>query len=572
MALVGALCGFGTAAHAQSNSIVVWNDDFDQQPVGASSTNGAPFTEGAVAYNFSGTGIGNPQITVISNDPDSLGTETNEAAFTFDTTPATQGTALNFGLEINWLPATGNTDPNLADYWLEFDVALPTNSTAIGSLGPTGFGYSDVLGLYGNYGGEYYGDGCQISEPQSFYPNPGTGYQHVALNLGTFGSAGATLLPPTDNPLNFHLGFFLSALTNANANEEIDIANIQVVMVTNVPPPPPPTMNIVKAYSGLRIFAKNNQFTYNGEGFGTLDNNQSWVGSTPGNPPTYSATIGDFNTVNGFTFTTTFVPINYSIDPDTVYAAYYCTNTFTLTITKQDTYFTGSLDWKTNGYINNSSGTYVNALLVTNTVGVGTWTLKFTDDTDGTLTPPGGSPVAFTLPPAVAATLANPVNIMWNIAPNSTGGYGQYIDIDSVNITNVAGANEFDDFTKDAYDPANPQSIGNESLGYWVSSAYSVDVNSDVQVGTNTPYWVTWTEPPANIWNLLTDTNLTDGYTNWFTPGYYNNYTPVTSTLMGNGPVWTLISTGNLPTVDGNPGDAISPSGFFELTTNTPTQ
>lgn len=563
MSLSVALCGLTMATYAQSNTIVVWHDDFDQQPVGASSANSE---EGAVGYNFAGTGVGNPTITVINSDPDSLGTDTNEAAFTFDTTPATQpGGSLNFSLELNWLPATGNTDPNLHHYYLEFDYALPSSSIALTNLG--GF-VGPGLGVYGNYGGEYYGQGCQTFPAASFYPAPGTGYQHVSFNLGTFQSANDTLLPPTDTPLTFFINFYMAGLTVADTNEEIDFDNVQIVLVTNAPPPPPPVMSMATAKPGLRMFAANASEPYNEEGFATMDDNQLWSGATSAQPATYQVNFADWNTVPGFQFQVQFdADPNLTVSP---YSIYFGTNVFALTITAQATNYTASIDFKTNA----PEGATANNLMFFGTTAasaVGTWTLSFSSATNGTVTAPDGTSGAFTVPPSVIGYFTNQAAILYGIAPQSTAGYGQYIDLKSVSTTNVPGQNIYDDFTKDTFDPMNPQNIGNVSQNYW-TTAYSLDAHSMVQVGTNTPYWLMWTLPLIPEWTLETATNVTAPSTSWFTPGYYNGGTAVTTTLMGPTNEWTLIPAADLPTVDGIAGDAISRTGFFRLSTNTPSQ
>ncbi|MGH7989492.1 MAG: hypothetical protein ACREDS_04755, partial [Limisphaerales bacterium] len=369
--------------HAQT--ITVWTDDFDSQPLGATSATNSSQTNlyGAVSWNFSGAGVGNPVVTITNDLPPTNGTQ--NCAFTFVTSAT--NSPLNFGWETDFLPATGNTIANPGAYTLEFDMAV--QGLSLTNLG----GYvGPVLGLFGNYGGQYFGDGGEIAPSASYFPGAGTGYQHYSIPFTNFATANANLLPPTDSPLAFFIGFYIPAATNYGT-VEIDLANVQVLMNTNTPPPPPPTLTILPATPELRIFAQNSAATYNEEGFLTVDENQSWVGSVAGHPPTYSFTYKDWNTVAGFMNVISFIPNNYMQNggpASSPYTVYYASNALQLTITSFATNFVASLDWRTNGPTQNSTN---NVLLLTNSIGVGTWTLKFTDDTDGTLTPPGGSPV-----------------------------------------------------------------------------------------------------------------------------------------------------------------------------------
>src|SRR5208337_3585390 len=97
LSLIAALSGLTSAVNAQ---VVVWHDDIDQQPIGVTSaTNGY----GAVAWNFSGAGYGDPVVCVANDAPDTAlqpHGDTNNCAMTF--IPDFGTTADNFGLEINW--------------------------------------------------------------------------------------------------------------------------------------------------------------------------------------------------------------------------------------------------------------------------------------------------------------------------------------------------------------------------------------------------------------------------------------------------------------------------------------
>jgi hypothetical protein len=536
-----------TATHAQQ--VVVWHDDFNSATLGANS---AAATYGAVSWNFQGAGIGNPVVTITNNNL--LGTNTQNCAFTVDTT---QTNLLNFGWQINYLPASGNTNTSLRAYTLEFDIAVQgVDFTSLGAyVAPT-------VAVFANPGGLYYGSGCMSNPPLSIFPSAGTGYQHVSMPLSAFDAAHDTLLVPTNTPLAFSIGFYMAAPANTpfayQGIEEIDLQNVQLLM-TNPPPLPPPTAKLVLAKPGLRIFAQDHTFTYNQEGFGTVDLNQSWVGvATPANPVSYSITFADFDTVNNYTLYAQFAQ---GADPGNPFGVYGAQNAFVWSITHQDSGFTTSIDWKTNRPSNGVNNNAL-ALTTTTTTGRGTWRLTFTNNIDGTVTAPDGTTGSFTLDPAVSADFANPLTIDFGTAPNNTGGYGQWIDLSRIAITNVIDGNEFDDFTQD-------QSL-NTSL--W-NPGFSYNPGSVIQVSTTTPCWVNWTVPDEGF-GLATKASLKGGTNVWFSPNYYGNgaFMNTTPTVMGGSLSWTLIPAGCLPTVDGTQGGTPSLQGFFRLSSPPPSQ
>lgn len=557
--LVAALAGTSLAAKAQTN---VWVDDFNTATLFSGTdpgnTNGV---YGAVAWNFSGAGYGNPAVVLTNDLPDVLpgSTDTNNVAFLFDTDPSHYPNALNFGLRINWIPANGNTNTSLRAYTLKFDVAV--QGTDIGSIG----GYvAGQLGLFGNYGNIYYQDGCLTNIPNSFWPAAGSGYQHVEMPLQNFTDAHGTLLPPTDSPLTFWIGFYMAGHSYAGI-EEIDIANVQLEM-TNPPPPPPPAMNLLPAKPGLRVFAQDSTHPYNQEGFGTQDPNQSWVGvATPNNPVTYAVTFQDFDTVNGYTLFVQFAQNASGGDPFGVYNAQ---NVLVWSITSSGPggMFTTAINWKTNAP---AAGANNNALSLTTTSsnGRGTWTLTFTNDTDGTVTAPDGTSGFFSLDPTVAPNFANPTVIDFGSCPNwNTAGYGQWITYSKIAITNVIDGNEYDDFTQDE---SFNTSLWNPRFSYNNNPApYCV-----IQVPPGTNYWVNWTQP-SDGFGLETKASLNGGTNAWFSPNYYGNgiVTNTPPTVMGGATNWTLIPTGCLPTVDGTQGGNSSPTAFFRLSNPGPSQ
>ena len=557
-----------TATRAQTN---VWHDDFDQNPVGANSTDG---TYGRIAYNFSGAGVGNP-IVIITNisNPDTLPgipgyTHTNYCAFIFTSTNTAPPLPLNFGWDMNSVATTGgNTNTALRAYTLSFDIAVQGDgmNNLGGYVGPICYVFGHTAaGAWTS--GEYYGDGAQTNISAGFFPSPGTGWVHVEMPLGSFGTANASPLDPTSAALSFGFGAYMAGLTSINP-QEIDLANVVISMSTNLPTPPPPIMAIVPAKPGLRVFAQDSTATYNQEGFGTVDLNQSWIGvATPANPVSYSITFADFDTDNNYTFYAQFVQNG---NPGNPYGVYAGANAFVWSITHQDSGFTTRVDWKTNAPAAGQNNNALALLTTTSTNGRGTWTLTFTNDTDGTVTAPDGTSGSFSLPndPTWFADFANPLIIDFGTAPNNAAGYGQWITYSKIAITNVIDGNEYDDFTQDA---SLNTSLWNP--GFSLNAASGINAGSVFQVSTNTPYWVNWTVPDDSF-GLGTKASLNSGTNVWFTPSYYGN--GVVNTLpqkMGTTLKWTLIPSACLPTVDGTVGGTPSAQGFFRLSSPAPTQ
>ncbi len=410
-------------------------------------------------------------------------------------------------------------------------------------------------------------DPSSVTNASGTYGSVAFGSRGVDYGQYLFGSVTVT---PAQAGQWVHVSFPINATLNAkldtipnviiqqydwsgtmSGQETFWVDNIVLQGTLTLPPAPPPTMNLIPATPGLRWFAQNSQQTYNEEGVATFDSGQSWVGATQ--PASYSVTFGDWNTVPGFIFQMQFIPNPAAVNPYTPWSG---PNNFALTITKQATNFTASIDWKTN---RPSSGTVSNAMFMsTTTTKLGTWTWTFSNNPDGsatgTVTAPDGSTGSFSVASDVAAIFANPCYVFYGIVPNSTQGEGQFIDVNRITTTNVSGANIDADFV------ANPDSFDTNSV--W-NTAYSLDQNSVQIVTTNTPYWLTWVYPDTGFASgLETATNLAG---NWLSPAYYNNGTPVVSTLMGTKLKWTLLSKANLPTVDGMPGSMPSPNAFFHL-------
>jgi hypothetical protein len=468
------------------------------------------------------------------------------------------GSFINFQSAGSSYAASGNTDTFSANYTLEFDMQV------VGvNAGPYPQGFQ--ISIFGPGGGVFSGPKVELDLTTNVF-TAGQGFQHYAFTLDKF--VPHNNFDPT--AASFTVGFGIVSFGGPNTpvtGETMTIDNLQITMKTNPPPPPRPTMTVLPAKPGLRIFSKNYDFTFNQSGFGTALLNQSWIGvATPANPVSYSVTIADFDTVNNFTLYMQFLQNGSPGDPFGVYAGQ---NAFVWEINHQDTGFTTAINWKTNLP---GSNTVSNALPVTvtgSTNGRGTWTLTFTNDTDGTVSAPDGTKASFVLPndPTWASDFANPLIIDFGIAPNNTGGFGQWITLSKIAISNVVDGTQIDDFTHD--DGLNT-SLWNPAFSFPPGSG----ADAVVQISTNTPYWLNWTVPDPN-YTLATKADLSDTSIPWYTPTYYGSGSATTNfgpSQMGPSLKWTLIPRACLPTTDGTVGGPASQKAFFRLQNPAPSQ
>ena len=548
LSLIAVLGGLTTAAHAQ---LVVWSaDNFTNDPVGPYGA----FVDfqGGETLDMNivtpGEGGGSSQALEITFTP-------NQPNINFQTTTVPY-------------PAIGNTNAFLSAYTLSFDMQV------IGAnLSPaTGIQVSLFPNQPGPNGYAVFGSNLLLPGTVTNVFVAGAGYQHYEIPLSSFNNGGVTIATTT----NFSFGFGDVAYP-ANLGGvpiTVDIDNLQITMLTNAPPPPPPTNKLLVAKPGLRIFQKASDAVYTQEGIGTVDLNQSWVGSaTPSTPVSYAITFQDFDTVANYTMNVQLCPGG---NPDSPYTVYASANDFLWTITSGGGAggFTTYVGFKTNSP-SNAMGAETNVVLATvtttSTNGRGTWTLTFTNDTDGFVTAPDGTKGYFSIDPSVPPQFANPLTILFGTSAGATGGYGQFTDIGRIAITNVAGVNEDDAFTKDdvldttLWDPNFSRD----------NPAFHNDAGAVILVSSNTPsYWVNWNIPDDGF-GLETKASLNSGTNVWFAPGYYGSGTGATNSipsLMGSKLKWTLVPTACLPTVDGTVGGIPSKTGFFRLSNPPPTQ
>ena len=192
--LVVVLGGFSIATHAQT---IVLSDNFDSYSLGAfgstyNDASGGNVTSTIVAPGAGGTG----QALQLSGN-------------------ITNGVSENAGVNSPVYTPSGNTDPNLSDYTLSFDMAITQGADT---------GFSVFLNIFGT--GK--SDGSSYTVPISQI-TVGGGFQHFSVNLGTLPSGyQIPVLNPTDSQYSFQL-LFIGTPSVTAAPETILLDNLLIM-------------------------------------------------------------------------------------------------------------------------------------------------------------------------------------------------------------------------------------------------------------------------------------------------------------------------------------------------------
>lgn len=191
--LIASLGGFGIAAHGQTTVLSV---NFDSNSLGAFGS----------TYNY-GSG-GNVTSTIVAP-----GAGGNGRALQLSGN-ITSGVSENAGVNSPVYTPSGNTDTNLSDYTLSFDLAITQGAN---------MGFSVTLNIFGKGGA----DGSSYAVPVSQI-TVGGGFQHYSVNLGTLPTGyQIPALKPTDNQYSFQL-LFLGTPSVTATPETILLDNLQI--------------------------------------------------------------------------------------------------------------------------------------------------------------------------------------------------------------------------------------------------------------------------------------------------------------------------------------------------------
>jgi len=266
---------------------------------------------------------------------------------------------------------------------------------------------------------------------------------------------------------------------------------------------PPPVVSLASASPGLNFVQGSISGQYDRQNIRTANSpalNYSWVGAaTAGNPVTYSFNISKWNgpDLNYHIYFNAQAGAGGASAPD-----YNQPNVMIFQVSPiSNNQAVATITWKTNSP---SSGTSQTSITVTNPTILGNWQLQFTSNTNGAITPPGGSSNPFLVDPGLAAALANPVYVTFGINPavNSNGIVGESVVVSQIGITGVSSLNSTntvytDNFLSDSTFDTN---------SWQVNALFPASI---VFEPTNTAYSLNWTIPAAGFVPEV-NTNLTN--------------------------------------------------------------
>ncbi len=301
------------------------------------------------------------------------------------------------------------------------------------------------------------------------------------------------------------------------------------------PPPPPPTMSISPVVQGLNLFTDGNSTVNNRESLETIANTYSWVSSS--GPVSYSFTITDFPVGPNDAVQCQIFLIPSPSSTTLTAPDYSETNLIFLDLESTATGAQWNFRYKTNQPGGNIMVYQTNlfgqpgtlASIATNTA-LGTWTVTFNNNTNVTMTIPGGASTNFSIPDTTGATtalFASNVVVYFGAQANNAAAVSDHFVVSDFNITGL-GSSDFDDnFVADA---------GTLNAGIWMADA--ANATCIQMIGPDNPYWVQWTTP-APSFSLVASPSLS--------PAAWN---PVTANpVFLAGTLQTqLIGTSDLPT------------------------
>jgi hypothetical protein len=512
-------------------------------------------------------------------------------------------------LEIAGLPGAGGAgtvnQPNLIlglspaqigaffnNSWLTFTWSVPSAA----SSGSTA-GYSEIYGVqvqapglgtftlpWGGTNSEALGyttDNVSGMPLIGYYSSMPLETERVTINYSSVFSQ------ITGEPSPSYLQLIFQGDTGNGAPDYMYMNNVELSTApfgsrTAPPPPPPPTMGIQVAKPGLRIFAGANTTGPREELATSAGYDVNWVGprsafsSDPVNYPVkYSFTIVRGGAETNYFQTHIFLIPTNEIPTNTAqlgspynnnYVDYQTSNMVWLQIlgTNGSQQVIASVAWKTN--YPNSNPTNVE-LTITNPTIVGTWSLVFSNATQGALVAPG-STNAFTIHDANAsADFAGPVTAYFGVEANSAPAEGDYLDYSQISITGAEGNVLTENFLTDS--TFNPN-------GYWTINPTAAD-SSIILVTAGDPLWVTWS--PADIgYGLAVSPGLPineppgynyllygyNGKNSFVLPQQFNNYSDVPVANLQGTTMWELIPSDCLPSYQGVLDMGVT-NAYFEL-------
>ncbi|MEY2430007.1 MAG: hypothetical protein QOJ40_2892 [Verrucomicrobiota bacterium] len=396
-----------------------------------------------------------------------------------------------------------------------------------------------------------------------------TGYHLVSITNISFNTASATITDGQWHHLSIPIPASTAGIGSADGvsyyqwnpggtSGTMNFWMANVVLVARVVPVAPPTIGLpTKATPGLNVFAstEGNSFYDRQEALLRQDTGLSWVGqATAVNPVTYSFTIGGYpNSVNceAYLF---LVPNAAATEeaPDwnetNCALAYIQGNLNNATMrfrykvnedNQQAMYSGGS---ETRGSYTNAPGSWDgvtpnylesgNLGFVTNTGVLGTWTVKFTSDTNVTLIAPNGNTSSFIFPAYNVGYFAehSSFQVYLGMQANQADAMNQAVVYSNFAVSNVASPyseNFLADTTLDTVNTWNT-SVSHGPAGVLIVPAGLAD-------------WISWTLPDSGF-GLQASSSLTS-------PSPWNDLTagPIIQLF---GKRAQLVSSGEMPSAN----------------------
>lgn len=304
--------------------------------------------------------------------------------------------------------------------------------------------------------------------------------------------------PKMDSIARFWIKIWSGGADGFTGTSTIWVDNVTLNANQDVAPPPSPTIGIETAAPGLRLFASQPGAQFGRQNIYTVaSTGYSWVGAAT--PVTYSLTLANYPDGSHAGFQTHLFLVPGSGLPTWLSSPDWNEPNLVFLDIGNAADGTGfaSFRYKTN-LPNGNSMTYGEGTLAT--VGSpspnGTWSLTFNNDTDGTLTAPGGATVSFSLPAEAAAKFADPLHLYVGSQPNQIANIGQSVRVSRFQVTGVST-------------PIEDEFAGPLDAAIWQIAAG--DPAGIVTVPGGFDYWLNWTLPDDGFSVEFAPGNLADG-------------------------------------------------------------
>jgi hypothetical protein len=261
-----------------------------------------------------------------------------------------------------------------------------------------------------------------------------------------------------------------------------------LVLVANTVVTPPPSLGIAPAVQGLNLFTDAGTALNQRQSLETVSSNYSWVGAS--GAVSYSFTISSYPVAHADEVGTYIFLIP---SPATETSADY--NEANVIFLDLESTTNGGAScifrYKTNEPNGNTMIYSTNGTLaqLNNATAIGTWTLTFSNNTNVTITGPGGASTNFSIPDGTGATsalFASNVVVYYGTQGNNASGCNDHFVTSDFNITGLGSTNFDDNFLADD---------GTLNTNIWkVNATQSSCVR---KVGPGNPYYVSWTLPSS---------------------------------------------------------------------------